>query len=103
MIKFDFFQGWGKCPLLCSSLRTSITVEININVFFTLCLANDYCIIVIIINTKSHYEVTISPEINILQIEKELSGYSGSNRWQLDSKTAKVASLSPDRGTLTNK
>jgi len=32
-----------------------------------------------------------------------LSGYRGSNRWQLDSKTEKVPSLSPDRGTLTNK
>jgi len=27
----------------------------------------------------------------------------GSNRWQLDSKTEKVPSLSPGRGTLTNK
>jgi len=33
-----------------------------------------------------------------------LSGYkTGSNRWQLDFKTEKVTSLSPGRGTLTNK
>jgi len=32
-----------------------------------------------------------------------LSGYTGSNRWQLDSKTKKVTSLSPGQGTLTNK
>jgi len=32
-----------------------------------------------------------------------LSGYTGSNRWQLDSKTEKVTSLSPGRDTLTNK
>jgi len=30
-----------------------------------------------------------------------LSGYTGSNRWQLDSKTEKVPSLTPDRGILT--
>jgi len=28
---------------------------------------------------------------------------TGSNRWQLDSKTEKVSSLSSDRGTLTSK
>jgi len=28
---------------------------------------------------------------------------TGSSRWQLDSKSEKVTSLSPDRGTLTNK
>jgi len=32
-----------------------------------------------------------------------LSGQTGSNRWQLDTKTKKVPSLSPGRGTLTNK
>jgi len=32
-----------------------------------------------------------------------LSGQTDSNRWQLDSKTEKVTSLSPGRGTLTNK
>jgi len=32
-----------------------------------------------------------------------LSGYTSSNRWQLDSKAENVTSLSPDRGTLTNK
>jgi len=32
-----------------------------------------------------------------------LSGSTGSNRWQLDSKIEKVTSLSPSRGTLTNK
>jgi len=32
-----------------------------------------------------------------------LSGKTGSNRWQFDSNTKKVTSLSPDRGTLTNK
>jgi len=31
-----------------------------------------------------------------------LSGYTGSNRWQLDSKTEKVTSLSSGRGTLIN-
>jgi len=31
-----------------------------------------------------------------------LSSSTGSNRWQLDSKTEKVTSLSPGRGTLTN-
>jgi len=31
-----------------------------------------------------------------------LSGWTSSNRWQLDSKTEKVTSLSPGRGTLTN-
>jgi len=30
-------------------------------------------------------------------------GYTGSNRWQLDSKTEKVISLSPGRGNLVNK
>jgi len=32
-----------------------------------------------------------------------MSGWIGSNRWQLDSKTAKVTSLSLGRSTLTNK
>jgi len=32
-----------------------------------------------------------------------LSGWTGSNRWQLDWKTEKVPSLSPGRGALTNK
>jgi len=32
-----------------------------------------------------------------------LSSQTGSNRWQLDSKSEKVTSLSPGRGTLTNK
>jgi len=32
-----------------------------------------------------------------------LGGYTGSNRWQLDSKTEKVTLLSPGRGTFTNK
>jgi len=32
-----------------------------------------------------------------------LSGYTGSNRWQLDSKTEKVTSLFPGRSNLTNK
>jgi len=31
------------------------------------------------------------------------SGYTGSNSWQLDSKTAKVPSLFCDRGNLANK
>jgi len=61
MIKFDF-PTVGQVPSLVLLLRTSMTVDLNINVYFTLCLANDYCIIVTIINTKSHYEVTISPE-----------------------------------------
>jgi len=30
------------------------------------------------------------------------SGYTSSNRWQLDSKTEKVLSLPPGRDTLTN-
>jgi len=32
-----------------------------------------------------------------------LNGKTGSNRWQLDSKTEKVPSLSPGRDILTNK
>jgi len=32
-----------------------------------------------------------------------LSCLTGSNRWQLDSKTEKIPLLSPGRGTLTNK
>jgi len=32
-----------------------------------------------------------------------MSGWTGSNKGQFDSKTVKVTSLSPGRGTLTNK
>jgi len=36
-------------------------------------------------------------------IDLPLSGYTGSSRWQLNLKTAKVTSLSPGRVNLANK
>jgi len=33
-------------------------------------------------------------------IASTLGGWTGGNRWQLDSKTEKVTSLSPGRGTF---
>jgi len=40
---------------------------------------------------------------HLMGLSLPLSGYTGNNRWQLNSKTEKVPSLSPGRGTLTNK
>jgi len=37
---------------------------------------------------------------HLTELPLSLSGYTGSNRWQLDSKTEKVISLSPGRDTL---
>jgi len=56
-----------------------MTVDININIYFTLCLTNDYSIIVIIINTKSHYEVTISPEKIFYREKKSIALYSSAH------------------------
>jgi len=40
---------------------------------------------------------------NLTGLPLLLSGKTGSNRWQLDSKTEKVTTLSPGRDILTNK
>jgi len=39
---------------------------------------------------------------HLTELPLPLSGKTGSNRWQLDSKTEKVTSLFPGRSTLTN-
>jgi len=39
----------------------------------------------------------------LTELPLPLSGETGSNRWQFDSKTAKIPSLFPSQGTLTNK
>jgi len=40
---------------------------------------------------------------HLTELPLPLSGKTDSDKWQLDSKTEKVTSLSPGRGTLTNK
>jgi len=40
---------------------------------------------------------------HLTELPLPLSGKTDSNRWQLDSMTEKVSSLSLGRGTLTNK
>jgi len=75
MIKFDF-PGVRQVPSPLLHPANVHTVEININVYFTLCLVNNYCIIVIIINTNSHYEVTISPKKKIYREKKSIALYS---------------------------